>query len=583
MYVRTVRVPSSNGGINEYVRVVEAYRENGKVKQRVIADLGRKDVLVAMLPKLRRVLEGNPQLQDEPDEGQPDIIECFTWGPVLVVRHLFEQLGLWEIFDRLLGAGKEVEWADRALVLIAARLMHPCSEHGLAGWLEREYFCDRRGRRFVPRWHQRNRVRVHHQQLDAWYRTLDKLLGAKAEIEVALYGQLRDLFSIKPDLVLYDITSTYFEGGGPPGLGRYGHSRDEKRGNVQVLVGVVMVGGWPIVHHVWEGNRLDNSTVAEVIEDLERRFEFERVVFVGDRGMVSEKNLQRLREEGHGYLVGIKRRRNPFARRCLSGIDEGKWIDCSGGINAQEKKRPPRTRVQEVGSGEEGVRVFVMDSDERREYEQRMRAGSMERVREKLEGVQRRVEEGKLTEAAQIGAAAERAMQAHHGGRYYRWKVEGGRFIFEENPQGLEDEKRVEGRYVISTTEQDLEPLEAVRMYKELSDVEQGFRSLKDVLQMRPIYHQIAPRVKAHIFVAALGLLLMRMLQRQLTDAKVNLSASDAIRALSSVQVARFKLENQSARQGVSRGSPQARQVLKALGIVDTKPPACPQTATTVT
>jgi transposase len=235
---------------------------------------------------------------------------------------------------------------------------------------------------------------VHHQQLEAWYRTLDKLLAAKPEIEVGLYARLRDLFSIKPELVMYDITSTYFEGAGPAGLAKHGYSRDGKRRKVQVIVGVVMVAGWPIVHHVWEGNRLDVATVEEVIRDLQGRFEFGRVVFVGDRGMVSESNLQLLTDGGHGYLVGIKRRRNPLAKRWLEAIDEANWIDCRPGITAQEKQPSPRTRVQEVRSGQKGVRAFVIDSDERREYEQRMRSRSMERAREGLEKLQKRVEAG---------------------------------------------------------------------------------------------------------------------------------------------------------------------------------------------
>ena len=126
------------------------------------------------------------------------------------------------------------------------------------------------GRRFVPHWHQRRRVRVHPRQLDAWYRTLDQLLAAKDRIEVALYHRLRDLFSFKPDLVLYDITSTYFEGAGPADFAKHGYSRDGKPQNVQVIVGVVMVAGWPIAHHVWAGNRIDHSTVQEVIRDLQQ-------------------------------------------------------------------------------------------------------------------------------------------------------------------------------------------------------------------------------------------------------------------------------------------------------------------------
>src|SRR5512135_3756516 len=391
MYPRAVKVRSSSGTVNEYVRVVEAYREGGKVKQRVIADLGRKDLLVEILPKLKRLLggdvgEGDAALAD------PQVVDASTWGPVLVVRALFDQLGLWAILDQNLGRAKDVPFADRAFVLVANRLIAPASEHGLAGWLETDFVCDRKGRRFIPCWHQRRRVRVHPRQLDAWYRTLDQLHAAQDRIEVALYHRLRDLFSLKPDLVLYDITSTYFEGTGPVDFAQHGYSRDGKPQNVQVIVGVVMVAGWPIAHHVWAGNRIDHSTVQEVISDLRKRFEFGRLVFVGDRGMVTDENIDSITKDNHGFLVGIKRRRNAKLDVWLDAVDDTKWIDCPGGINARERKTdPPRTRVQEVPSGNPDLRVIVIDSDERRGYEQAKREQAMERARQKLEKLKERV------------------------------------------------------------------------------------------------------------------------------------------------------------------------------------------------
>jgi transposase len=496
---------------------------------------------------------------------------------------LFEQLGLWSILDQSLGRAKGVPFADRAFVLVANRLIAPASEHGLAGWLETDFVCDRQGRRFIPHWHQRRRVRVHPRQLDAWYRTLDQLRDAKDQIEVALYHRLRDLFSFKPDLVLYDITSTYFEGAGPVNLASNGHSRDSKPHNVQVIVGVVMVAGWPIAHHVWAGNRLDHTTVTEVIDDLRKRFEFGRLVFVGDRGMVTEENLESIIKEKHGFLVGLKRRRNAKLGRWLAAVDETKWVHCPCGINAQERKTdPPRTRAQEVPSGIEGMRVIVIDSDERRIYEQMRRQQAMERARQKLLKLKERVESGGLKQPEKIGAAVERIMQKHHGYRYFEWKLEHGTLVFSEHQKHYESEKRIEGKYVIATSEKDLSVLDAVALYKELTDVESGFRQLKDVLAMRPIYHQIETRVKAHIFVAALALLVQRLLGRRLEAAGIDLSPARAMQALSTVRLVTFHLEGQPERRGLAGGSQDARRVLKALKLVDQRPPAPPQGEETV-
>ena len=580
MYLRTIKVRSSSGSINEYVRLVEAYRDNGKVKQRTLADLGRKDLLVEILPKLQRFLGG-----DRADAGEaedPDILDASTWGPVLAVRALFDQLGLWTILDAALGKAKGVPFADRAFVLVANRLIRPASEHRLAGWLETDFLCDRRGRRFVPNWHQHKRVRVHFQQLEAWYRTLDQLVAAKEKIEVALYHHLRDLFSFKPDLVLYDITSTYFEGAGPADFAKHGHSRDGKPHNVQVIVAVVMVAGWPIAHHVWAGNEVDHTTVGKAIADLHQRFGFNRLVFVGDRGMVTSDNLDAITAGNHGYLVGLKRRRNKKLDKWLAAVDEAKWINCPVGVTAREKVDPPRTRAQEVPSGIAGMRVIIVDSDERRAYEEAMRVKSMERTRQALEKLQLRIAAGKLKQPEKIGAAAERLLQRSHGYRYYSWEIHQGGLRYFENAAGLGSEKGIEGKYVIATSELGLSVLEVVAIYKDLSDVERGFRQLKDVLAMRPIYHQREARVKAHIFVAALALLVQRLLDRRLEEAGINFSAERAMEALQTVRLVTFRMDDRPERRGVSGGCPDARRVLKALKLTDLKPPTPPAGEETV-
>jgi transposase len=585
MFIRSIHVRSSSGQVHEYVRIVGSVREKGEVRQKVIANLGRRDTLEAMLPSLNRFLRGDDGAAQEcaaslAEGGPIQALSASTWGPMLVARHLFQVLGLWKILDagrrwkRLrVDEDPNDDWPSRVLVLIANRLTRPSSEHALARWLESDYVCDRSGRRYVPCWDRHERVEVDFTQLQLWYRTLDHLIVNKLDIEVALYQRLRTLFDFEADLVFYDITSTYFEGAGPAGLAKHGHSRDGKPRNVQVVVGMVMVAGWPIAHHVWAGNTRDSTTVKDVIKDLRQRFKFRRVIFVGDRGMVTESNLDfLLNDAAHGFIVGMTRRRNPEAEKLIDAIDDTKWIECPGGVNAQEKKDPLVTRVQEVPSDEKGKRVFVVDSEERRQYEQRQRKKSMERVRMALGKVQTRVVKGQLKRPEKIGAAAERALKTSHGHRYYTWSLEGGQFKIEEHPVNLAREIKYEGKYVIQTDQVDLTPLDSVRSYKELSETERGFRSLKDPLSMRPIWHRSERRVKAHIFVAALAFLIERMLERALKDARVQLSAQQALAAIQTVRLVEFSV-NGEHRIGVTPGSSQARQVLAALQIADTRPP----------
>ena len=582
MFIRSIRVPSSSGVVHEYVRVVESVRDNGRVRQRLVLNLGRRDTLGTILPLLQRFLQGDTP---PPHHGPLQALEASTWGPVLVVRHFFDTLGLWPLLDscrrwpRLQpDEDPDDDWPSRALALIANRLVHPVSEHALAGWLETDYVCDRLGRRYLPHWQQHGRVRVDLSILQYWYRTLDHLILNQAKIELALYGRLRDLFHFEPDLVFYDLTSVYFEGHGPAGLAKHGYSRDGKPRHVQVVVGVVMVAGWPIAHHVWAGNTRDSKTVTEVIADLTQRFAFRRVVFVGDRGMVTEKNLEVLHEaDGDwGFLLGMTRRQNPEAEALIDRVVEEHWLNCPSGINGQEAKVKQRTRVQEVVCGRAGVRVFVVDSDQRRDYEQRQREKAMERVRLSLEKLQTRVAQGRLKDPAKIGAAAQRILSRNHGHRYYAWELVAGRFEFLEHPVNLPREKKYEGKYLIQTDQADMTPLEAVAQYKELNEVERGFRSLKDPLGMRPIWHHHERRVRAHIFVAALAFLLERMLERALQDGGVPLSAQAALTALQTIRHVRFQVDGQE-RTGVTPGSPHARQVLRALKITQLRPPVPPE------
>jgi transposase len=425
-------------------------------------------------------------------------------------------------------------------------------------------------------------VRVAARQLQHWYRTLDRLHACKEQTEHALFVTLRDLFSLHVDMVFYDLTSTYFEGEGPPDLGAHGHSRDGKPRNRQVLVGLVMVDGWPIAHHVFAGNRRDAKTVPEVLRDLETRFGLKRVVFVGDRGMVTSQNLDDLRGGGHGYIVGRNRRRSGEVFDYIQSAT-GPWIECRCGIAACEKAEPPKTLVQEAVAKQPGVRVFVVHSEERAAFERAQRVKAMERVRAQLVKLERRVVAGRLKAAAKIGAAAARILGKNHGHRYYDWSGADGVFRFFEHPVHFPRELAYEGKYVIQTEEPDLSAVDAVRLYKELSEVERAFANLKDVIDMRPIYHRSDLRVEAHIFVAALAFLIHRAIEKKLKAARLDLSATEALNALKSVRVVDIALGDGSTKRCVTRGTQRAATVLRALAITDLDPPTPPQPGETVT
>jgi transposase len=594
MFLRVVRATVSKGVKRDYVRVVEAHRDHdGKTRHRTVLNLGRRDLLTAHLDfdKLRRLLHGDALDDDSIKRDDVGALGAWDWGPMLAARALWSELGIEATLDELSRPDRRaaVRLSDRAMVLTANRLTAPGSEHALAQWLESDFVCDRRGRRFIAAWRDEAerkasrapRVRVEARQLQQWYRTLDQLRACKAQVEHALFLRLRDLFSLRVDMVFYDLTSTYFEGEGPPDLGAHGHSRDGKPRNRQVLVGLVMVDGWPIAHHVFAGNRRDAKTVPDVLRDLEERFGLKRVVFVGDRGMVTSQNLDDLRGGGHGYIVGRNRRRSGEVFDYIQSAT-GPWIECRPGITVREKATPPKTLVQEVAARAPGVRVFVVHSDERQAFERAQRVKAMERVRARLVKLERRVATGRLKAPEKIGAAAAKILSRNHGHRYYDWSCADGVFRFFEHAVHFPREQAYEGKYVIQTEEPDLSAADAVRLYKELSEVERAFANLKDVIDMRPIYHRSDQRVEAHIFVAALAFLLHRAIEKKLKAAGLDLSATQALNALKSVRVVDIDLGDGTTKRCVTRGTQRAVAVLRALAITDLDPPTPPQPGETV-
>jgi transposase len=575
LFLRSVKAAN---GQHEYLRLVESFRVGDKVKQRIVAHLGRKDLLAPHLDALIRLLQDDSSPHQWLPADQVSTPHASTWGPILVSRHLFEKLSLGSILDagrHSLRHGQPL--SERVFPLLANRLTRPGSEHALAQWLEDFYVCTAQGSRWTPAWKQHGRVKVDFEQLKLWYKTLDDLLAEKPRIEKEIYLELRNLFSLKPDLAFYDITSTYFEGAGPAELGHFGYSRDGKPRNPQVVIGVVMMEGWPIAHQVFAGNRLDQTTVMEVVQDLNARFELNRVVFVGDRGMMTIGNVAKLRDLQQGYLVGLQRRNrkdtSEYIRQAAARTD---WQDCPAGIAASERKTIPKTRVVEVAGKQAGARVFVVPSEERELYERGMRELSMERTRKELEALQKQVEKGELKEPDKIGAAAATKLRRNHGHRYFDWELRQGKFRFFDHPVNLVREKALEGKYVIQTEEQNLSALEAVAAYKELNEVERGFSHLKSLLELRPVYHRKDARVQAHVFVAALALLLDRALEKSLHAAGSSLSTPFAWQALEMVRSVEVAL-GPRRKICVTRGNQHVAEVLRALGIAELDPPSPPK------
>ena len=595
MYLMTAK-SSSRGRSYEYVRLCESVWKNGRSTRRIVATLGRTDQLEPHLERLFELCRGH-----QPDAAQPTPLRSLRYGPFLALRCLWQELGLPQLLGPL---------SDRVLVLVANRLTAPGSEHALADWLRTYFACDSQGRRFVPAYRsdaerqasKTPRVRVQAFQLQRWYRTLDALLPLKERLEEQLFERFRHLFAPNCDLVFYDLTSTYFEGLGPGPLGRRGYSRDHRPDAPQVLVGVAMVDGLPVSHTVFEGNRRDATTVPEVIADLRRRFGLGRFVFVGDRGMKSEASLTALESDGLGYLMAVQGRRNPRMEEALGRLQEGAWQACE---EADGSAKQNGSRVQEVTADGETVRRLVVYSPEREQHERQLRQAQQEKVRQRLERLAERVAAGEFARkaerehkarqeqpaagqgepqsgqrvpvqdgaAALIGDAAGRILARDNGQRYYDWRLrEDGQLEYWENAP-CAAEKRREGHWLLETEEQGLSAVEAVRSYQDLWRVEAAFRSLKDVLELRPVWHRAEERVRAHVLVAALALACDRVLQRKLRQAGLELLSSKAAwTALETVSLVEFELPGGQRKAGVcvngEEGGPgsEAYQVLQALG-----------------
>jgi Transposase DDE domain len=436
-----------------------------------VASLGRLDQLLAS-GDLRRVIEGlvaqcpAVRLREAAQEENLVMESDRLWGPVLIFERLWQELGLEELLGQMARGGRfgfDVERCAFAVVL--QRLLEPGSDRRGAEWIQTV-----EGPGFEA-------LRLPH-----FYRTLGWLWRRKERIERSLYDRDRDLFNEGLDLVFFDTTSTYFEGRGWEGWAKLGKSRDHRPDHRQLILGVAMRrDGVPVSCEIWPGNLHDTKALVVMLQHLQERFRIRKVVLVCDRGMVSAANLKAIREAGYDYIVGMKMR---------------------GLLEVREKVLKRAGRYHEVQHHLWVKEVWVA----KRHYVVCLNPERAEKDRQDREAILEKL-------SAKLASGGVKRLISNRGYRRFL-KVSAGAASIDE--ARVKADEKYDGKYVLRTTT-DLPASEVAEAYKQLTWIERLWRELKQVMEVRPIYHhQKKENVKGHIFASFLALYLSATLRRRL-------------------------------------------------------------------
>jgi len=514
VYLRhsTVR---KDGKTHVYWRVVRSVRRHGKVVQETVAQLGELDAEGrARARALARQITGRTD-QGSLFEGRcADLAAAKvrldrirlergrSFGDVWLGWTLWQALRLDAVCEELLAPGREtVPWARMAAVLVLARLCEPSSElHIAEDWYRRSALEDLLA---LPV------DRVNESRL---YRVLDHLLPHKEALERHLVKRLGELFDLSYDLLLYDVTSTYFEGQARRNpLAQRGYSRDHRPDCKQVCIALVVTReGMPLGYEVFPGNRTDVTTVEEIVETMEARYGIADRVWVMDRGMMSAENVEWLQETGRRYLIGTPR--SELKRWSREIADARDWRRVRDGVEAK------------LCRGPEGVETFLLcRSADRREKEKAMHERFAKRIEARLESLGRRLERARRRlDREAIGRQIGRILgqNSRAAGRYQVQVVEdatrasGLRLVWSAKPEWDAWAWHSEGTYILRTNVSDWTSEELWRTYLQLTEAEAAFRIHKSDLSIRPIWHQKAERVQAHILVCFLAYVLWKTLEQ---------------------------------------------------------------------
>ena len=522
---------------HKYLYLVESVRENGRVRQRIIRALGRKDVLMAsgeldrLAASFTRHLDG-AMILSEMASGQ---LSCTRIGGPLLFGRLWQRLGIAEVLDDLL-SGRGFEFAVERAVFVSVlhRLLVSGSDRACEKWMA-DYD--------IP---EVSALQLHHlYRAMAW---LGEELAPAEEgalaprcvkdlIEERLFERCRDLFS-DLSVVFMDTTSLSFEGAGGATLGSHGHSKDHRPDLKQMVLGVVIDGdGRPICTEMVPGNTADVTVLLPVVDRLRRRFDVGRVCVVADRGMISTATIAALEERGLEYVLGVRERSDRRVRSM---------------VLADERPFTPLLITRERGETQLFVKEVTVDGLRyivaRNEAEAAKNRADRQAI---VAGLEKQLKRG---DKALIGNSAYR--------RYLRPTTDRA---FEIDPGKLADEARFDGIFVLRTNAR-ITPLQAVLRYRDLLQVEDLFRRAKAVLRTRPIYHSSDAAIRGHVFCSFLALVLQKGLADRCRDAGFTVEWADLLRDLDRLQQATIEKDGKriTLRTAVAG---QVGRVFQAAGI----------------
>lgn len=495
-----------------YWALVESYRTEQGPRQRTVAWLGK--LKASERAGVKRAAEGNKkspytqlQLFDQDEKLEPDWVEVDTanvrvenqleFGGAWLALELIHRLGLDEFLDRVIPLGKEdIPWAKVALILIICRLCNPSSELHIA-----EHYYKSTA---LPELLGVPVDKINHCRL---YRALDRLLPHKETLEKHLKDRLGTLFDLEYDLLLYDVTSTYFEGLCETNeQAQRGYSRDKRGDCKQVCIGLVVTrDGIPLGYEVFEGNKNDVKTWQEIVTTMESRYGRANRIWCGDRGMMSKENVEFMESGDRRYIIGAsKGTLKKFERQLL----EEDWQVIREGLE-----------VKMCSSPEGGQETYILcRSRDRREKEKAMHERFEGRIDEALEKLRASCEKRKWKKEVIERCVGKIMAKNSRAAGLYKVTVEevDGRSAvsWKKNNAWREWATLNEGCYLLRTNVTDWSAEDLWHAYIQLTEAELAFRIHKSDLRIRPIWHQSAGRVQAHILVCFLAYVLWKTLHQ---------------------------------------------------------------------